>query len=84
MAELPLKNFAVVHFLSDNAVDVVPLRWLTFDQTQCPFPGNRPKGFKSIQEDPLSIADPIWPVWKVKVKAKYGKSYESVFIYFIY
>jgi hypothetical protein len=75
----PLKTFSVVHFLSDNSVEVVPSTWVSGDQSNCFWPKKTPKNFDTIRDDPGSIPQPSWVAHDVKVIKSYGKYY--IYIY---
>lgn len=64
--------FSVVHFPTDGSVEVVPSGWISNEESSCPFPKNRPKGFQKLQETCDSVADPLWPSWDVDILGNYG------------
>ena len=69
---MDLKQFSVVYFPFDNAIEVVPSIWVSVDQTKCQFPSRTYKGFKKIQKNPASPPSPSWPSWDVEIKKTYG------------
>lgn len=74
MADLTLRKFCVVEFPVDKTIEVVPMTWLSDNNSKCAFPANRLKGFKKIQEDFESLPDPLWQIWDIILRKSYGKT----------
>lgn len=60
-----MKLFAIVHFIKDNTVEIVPKLWIK--DGQCKFPNKLSKAVKKQLKKSESFPNSTWPEWKIEV-----------------
>lgn len=71
ISTLQMSLFTVVEFPEDNSVEVVPTKWIDFENNTCLYKDG-PAGAR-LRRNSESIPQPEWPTYRVKVKAHYGE-----------
>ncbi|XP_035712426.1 uncharacterized protein LOC118437501 [Folsomia candida] len=66
---------AIVHFPSDNTVEIVPINWINDQATHCQFPPSGEKGVKKIKKKG-GVPLPHWATYEITI-LKYFASYNA-------
>ena len=67
-----MSRFTVVEFPEENSIEVVPTKWVNFENQTCLYKDG-PEGAR-LRRNPESIPQPEWPVHRIKVKAHFSKT----------
>lgn len=67
---------AIVHFPSDNTVEIVPINWINDQATHCQFPPSGEKGVKKIKKKG-GVPLPHWATYEITILKYFGKWAEN-------